>query len=144
MYTSLCRYLRVLPVLHRVDVVGIFIFVGVLQYRKHATCQRDYRPQSSISIQYMHGDLCKHFRNRFEYRSNTYHPERYSNLFLNAYIHRHVHAEYLKMIKLYSPFGILHCFLYRINTNIYHIRSTSNTRKYQQIDVYIYQCDKDI
>ena len=38
------------------------------------------------------------FRNRFEYQSNTYHPDRYSNLFLNAYINRHVHVEYLKMI----------------------------------------------
>ena len=30
--------------------------------------------------------------------SSTDHPDRYSNLFLNAYINRHVHAEYLKMI----------------------------------------------
>ena len=31
MYTMyvVCWYLRVLPVLHRADVVGIFIFVGV-------------------------------------------------------------------------------------------------------------------
>ena len=56
MYTLLCWYLRVLPVLHRADVVGIFIFVGV----KHAICQRDYRLQSFLSIQYVHGDLCKH------------------------------------------------------------------------------------
>ena len=28
MYTLLCRYLRVLQVLHRADVEGIFIFVG--------------------------------------------------------------------------------------------------------------------
>ena len=53
----------------------------------------------------------KAFRNRFEYRSgygdlcknlgidsSTDHPDRYSNLFLNAYINRHVYAEYLKMI----------------------------------------------
>ena len=26
------------------------------------------------------------------------HPDRYSNIFLNAYINRHVHAKYLKMI----------------------------------------------
>ena len=39
-------------------------------------------------------------------------------------------------------------FLYNINTNIYHFQSmkhytpyTGNTRKYHQIDVYIYQCD---
>ena len=55
MYTPLCRYLRVLPVLHRTDVVGIFIFVGV----KHTICQRDYRLQSFLSIQYVHGDFCK-------------------------------------------------------------------------------------
>ena len=46
------------------------------------------------SIQYVHGDLCKHLG----IDSSTDHPDRYSNLFLNAYINRHVHAEYLKMI----------------------------------------------
>ena len=40
------------------------------------------------------GDLCKHLG----IDSSTDHPDRYSNLFLNAYINRHVHAEYLKMI----------------------------------------------
>ena len=49
---------------------------------------------------------------------NTYHPYRYLNLFLNAYINRHVHAEYLKMIEFYSPFGMRHIFLYSINTRI--------------------------
>ena len=58
------------------------------------------------------------FRNRFEYRSNTYHPDWYSNLFQNAYIICHVHAKYLKMIEFYRSFGILHVFLYNINTNI--------------------------
>ena len=71
----------------------------------------------------MHCDLCKHLG----IDSSTDHPDRYSNLFLNAYMHgdlckhlgidsstdhsdwysnlflnsyinRHVHAEYLKMI----------------------------------------------
>ena len=42
----------------------------------------------------MHGDLCKHL----EIDSSTDHPDRYSNLFLNAYINRNVHAENLKMI----------------------------------------------
>ena len=42
------------------------------------------------SIQYVHGVLCKHL--------GIDHPDRYLNLFLNAYINRHVHAEYLKMI----------------------------------------------
>ena len=50
--------------------------------------------RSFLSIQYLHGDLCKHIR----IDSSTDHPDRYSNLFLNAYINRHVHAEYLKMI----------------------------------------------
>ena len=44
---------------------------------KHAICLKDYRLQSFLSIQY---------------------PDRYSNLFLNAFINRHVHAKYLKMI----------------------------------------------
>ena len=48
--------------------------------------------------------------------SSTDHPDRYSNLFLNAYINGHVHAEYLKMISFYSPLGIWHVFLYSINT----------------------------
>ena len=40
----------------------------------------------------MHGDLCKHLG----IDSSTDNPDRYSNLFLNAYINRHVHADYLK------------------------------------------------
>ena len=47
-----------------------------------------------LSIQYVHDDLCKHLG----IDSSTDHPDRYSNLFLNAYINRHVHTEYLKMI----------------------------------------------
>ena len=43
--------------------------------------------QSILSIQYVHGDLCKHLG-----------IDSSSDLFLNAYINRHVHAEYLKMI----------------------------------------------
>ena len=54
--------------------------------------------------------------------------DRYSNLFLNAYINLHAHAEYLKMIEVYSPLGIWHVFLYSINTNIHHFRSM----KYRQ------------
>ena len=52
----------------------------------------------------MHGDLFKHLG----IDSSTDHADRYSNLFLNAYINRHVHAEYLKMISFYSPLGILY------------------------------------
>ena len=62
--------------------------------------------QSFLSIQYVHGDLCKHLG----MDSSTDHPDRYSNLFLNAYINRHVHAENLKMILFYSPLGIWHVF----------------------------------
>ena len=47
----------------------------------------------------------------------TYPPDWYSNQFLNACINRQVHAEYLKMIEFYSPFGMRHVFLYSINTN---------------------------
>ena len=55
---------------------------------KQAICLKDYRIRSFLSIQYVHGDLCKHLG----IDSSTDHPDRYSNLFLNAYINRHVHA----------------------------------------------------
>ena len=61
---------------------------------KPAICLKDYRIKSFLSIQYVHGDLCKHLG----IDSSTDHPDRYSNLCLNAYINRHLHAEYLKMI----------------------------------------------
>ena len=54
----------------------------------------------------MHGDLCKHLG----IDSSTDHPDRYSNLFLNAYINRHAHTEYLKMIEVIQ-----------IGTRIYYI-----------------------
>ena len=76
----------------------------------------------------MYGDLCKHLG----IDSSTDHPDRYSNLFLNAYINRQVHVEYLKMIKFYSPLGIWHAFLYSNNTNIYHFRSMKY-RQYAQM-----------
>ena len=63
-----------MPVLHRPEVVDIAV--------------KDYRLQSFLSIQYLHGDLCK----RLGIDSSTDHADRYSNLFLNAYINRHVHA----------------------------------------------------
>ena len=72
-----------------------------------------------LSILHAHGDLCKHLG----IDSSTDLDDQYSNLFLNAYINRHAHTEYLKMIEVYSPFGIWHVFLYSINTNIYHFRS---------------------
>ena len=68
MYTSICWYLRVLPVLPRPEVVDI----GVKSYiEKHAICVKDYRIRSFLSIQYVHGDLCKHLG----IDSSTDHPE---------------------------------------------------------------------
>ena len=91
MNTSICWYLRVLPVLHRLEEVDI----GVKSYvEKHAICLEDYRIRPFLSIQYVHGDLCKHLG----IDSSTDHPDWYANLFLNAYINRHVHAKYLKMV----------------------------------------------
>ena len=55
---------------------------------------KDYRIRSYLSSKYVHDDLCKHLG----IDSSTDHSDRYSNLFLNAYINRHVHAKYLKMI----------------------------------------------
>ena len=49
------------------------------------------------------------------------------------------------MIEVYSPFGIWHVFyivLTPISTTC-GLWSTGNTRKYHQIDVYIYQCVPD-
>ena len=66
-------------------------------------CLKDYRIRSFLlSIRHAHGDLCKHLGKD----SSTDLDDRYSNLFLNAYINRHAHAEYLKMIIMYSPLGI--------------------------------------
>ena len=57
MYTSIWWYLRVLPVLHRPEVVDN----GVNTIRKNFPfCLKDYRIRSFLSIQYVHGDLCKH------------------------------------------------------------------------------------
>ena len=62
--------------------------MALILLEKHAICLKDYRLQSFLSIQYVHGD--------FGIDSSTDYPDRYSNLFLKAYINRHVHAEYLK------------------------------------------------
>ena len=98
MYTSIWWYLRVLPVLHRSEAVDI----GLILYKKHAICLKDYRIRSFLSIRHAHGDLCKHLGIDL----STDLEDRYLNLFLNAYIYRHAHIEYLKMIEVYSPFGI--------------------------------------
>ena len=60
----------------------------------HTICLKDYKIRSLLSIQYVHGDSCKHLG----IDSSTDHLDRYSNLFLDAYINRHVHADSLKMI----------------------------------------------
>ena len=91
MYTSIWWYLRVLPVLHRPEVVNI----GFKYYiEKHAICQKDYRIRSFLSIWHANGDLCKHLGID---SSTDLH-----DIFLNAYINRHAHTEYLKMIEVYS------------------------------------------
>ena len=63
-------------------------------YEKHAICLKDYRIRSFLSIRHAQGDLCEHLG----IDSSTDLNDRYSNLFLNAYINRHAHTEYLKMI----------------------------------------------
>ena len=45
-----------------------------------------------LSIWHAHGDLCKHLG----IDSSTDLNDRYSNLFLNAYINRHTHTVFLK------------------------------------------------
>ena len=49
---------------------------------------KDYRIRSFLSIWHSHGDLCKHLG----IDSSTDLDDRYSNLFLNAYINRHAHT----------------------------------------------------
>ena len=61
---------------------------------KHALCLKDYRIRSFLSIRHADGDLYKHLG----IDSSTDLDDRYSNLFLNFYINRHAHTEYLKMI----------------------------------------------
>ena len=69
-------------------------------------CLKDNRIGSFLSIWHAHGDLCKHLG----IDSSTDLNDRYSNLFLNAYINRHAHTEYLKMVEVYSTCGIWHVF----------------------------------
>ena len=66
-----------------------------------------YRNRSFLSTRHAHGDLCKHLG----IDSSTDLDDRYSNLFLNAYINLHTHTGYLKMIYFYCPLGIWHVFL---------------------------------
>ena len=48
--------------------------------------------RSFLSIRHTHGDLCKHLG----IDSSTDPDDRYSNLFLNAYINPQAQTEYLK------------------------------------------------
>ena len=50
--------------------------------RKYDICLKDFRIRSFLSIRHAHGDLCKHLG----IDSSTDLDDRYSNLFLNAYI----------------------------------------------------------
>ena len=86
MYMSICWYLRVLLVLYRPEVVDIGVKIYI---ETHVICLKDYRNRPCLSIRHAHGDLCKHLG----IDSSTDHPDRYSNLFLNAYINRHAHTE---------------------------------------------------
>ena len=59
--------------------------------------------RSFLSIRHAKGDLCKHLGKgdlckHLGIDSSTDLDDRYSNLFLNAYINRHAHTEDLKMI----------------------------------------------
>ena len=91
MYTSIWWYLHILTVLHRPKVVDIGVKSCI---EKHAICLKDYRIRPFLSIRHAHGDLCKHLGIDL----STDLDDRYSNLSLNAYINRHAHTEYLKMI----------------------------------------------
>ena len=48
----------------------------LILYKKHAICLKDYRIRSFLSIQYVHGDLCKHLG----MDSSTDHPATNENL----------------------------------------------------------------
>ena len=52
--------------------------------------ERTMELEHFLSIQYVHGDLCKHLG----IDSSTDHPDRYSNLFLNAYIKKIISSSY--------------------------------------------------
>ena len=76
---------------------------------KHVICLKDYRIESFLSIWHAHGDLCKHLG----IYSSTDLDDRYSNLFLNAYIRAYMpqhqySASYVYIITVYiSLYNIL-------------------------------------
>ena len=65
---------------------------------KHDICLKDYRIRSFLSICHAHGDLCK----QLGIDSSTDLDDRYSNLFLIAYINRHRHTEILESEHAFS------------------------------------------
>ena len=65
------------------------------------------------------GKCIRRFARTIDFNSKVF--DRYSNLLLNAYINRHAHTEYLKIVEVYSFCGIWHVFLYNIYTNIYQV-----------------------
>ena len=50
-------YIDLLVFTHIAEVVDIGVNTNI---EKHAICHKDYRLQSCLRIQYVHGDLCKH------------------------------------------------------------------------------------
>ena len=48
-----------------------YILVLILYIEKHVICLKDYRMRSFLSIQYVHGELCKHLG----IDSSTDHPD---------------------------------------------------------------------
>ena len=57
MYMSICWYLRVLPVLHRPEVVDIGVKSCI---EKHGICLKDYGIRPFLSTRHANGVLCKH------------------------------------------------------------------------------------
>ena len=60
---------------------------------------KGYRIKSFLNSRHANGDLCKHLgidSSTDLIDSSTDLNDRYSNLFLNAYINRHAHTKYLK------------------------------------------------
>ena len=112
MYMSICWYLRVLPVLHRPEVVDIGVKSNI---EKHAICLKDYRINeisTRIYPQMLHKSPCTYW------------------ILKNDLI-----LQYFRHMACFSIFDLT-----PISTTS-GLWSTGNTRKYQQIDAYIYQCD---
>ena len=60
-------YIEISYKFHRISdtqsrvLTKVYDFLGQPSYiEKHAICHKDYRLQSCLRIQYVHGDICKH------------------------------------------------------------------------------------